>query len=47
MQCVSSIKSSLDYIVNPETAEVCIITYDSSVHFYSLPEDPNADPTVY
>lgn len=43
---LSSIKSCLDSVIYPELTFVCLVTYDSSVQFYSLPLDESAQPTV-
>jgi hypothetical protein len=36
----------LDYIQCPETAQLCFITYDINIHFYNMPQDPNAEPNI-
>lgn len=46
-QVVQSVKMSLDYIQCPERTQVCFITFDVNIHFYSLPPgNPQGDPTV-
>jgi protein transport protein SEC24 len=43
---ISSIKSCLESVVQPEVTSVVIVTYDSAIHFFSLSQDENADPTI-
>jgi len=43
---LSSIKSCLDSVINPEATEIAIVTYDSTIHFFTMPTDENADPTI-
>lgn len=43
---LSSIKSCLDSVLYPELTFVGLVTYDSTIHFFALPQDENAEPTV-
>ena len=36
----------MESIVQPEITNVCVITYDSTINFYSIPLDENAEPTI-
>ena len=45
-QVVQSIKMSLDYLANPEHTQLCIITYDTNIHFYHLSQDVNGEPNI-
>ena len=45
-QIIQSVKMCFDYIPNAEHARVAFITYDVNIHFYSLKEDPNAEPSI-
>ena len=45
-QSLTSIKSSLESMPQPEKTKVCVATYDQSIMFYTL-ADENAEPQVY
>ena len=45
-QSLSSIKSSLESMQQPEKTRVCVATYDQSIMFYTL-ADENAEPQIY
>ena len=42
---IQSLKLCLDYFQNPERTSVCIMTYDTNIHFYNLP-NTHAEPSV-
>ena len=43
---LSSIKSCMENIVQPDISNICIVTFDSTIHFFSIPADENAEPTI-
>ena len=44
---ISSIKSALDYIPNPERTEVVVLSFNSSIQFYAAKANkPESDPTL-
>jgi Sec23/Sec24 trunk domain len=43
---VQSVKMCLDYMPHPEGTQLCFITYDVNVHFYSLPMNQECEPTI-
>ena len=43
---LSSIKSCLESVLYPETTNIGLVTYDSTIHFFSLPLDESAEPTI-
>ena len=45
-QVVQSIRAAIDYIPNPENSDIAIITFDVTVHYYVMPEDPKNDPSI-
>ena len=44
-QVVQSIKMSLDYFQNAEKTQVCFITYDVNIQFYTIPLS-GGEPTL-
>lgn len=45
-QAVNTIKQSLDYLVNGAQTDVTFMTFDQQMQFYSLPQDPNGEPSI-
>lgn len=43
---LSSIKSCIDSVLKPEVTSICIVTYDSTINFFQIPQDENAEPTI-
>lgn len=43
---LSSIKSCLESFLYPDLTWISIVTFDSSIHFFTLPKDENSEPTI-
>ena len=45
-QSLQSIKSCLDTLTQPEITRVCLATYDVTIQFYVMANDPNGEPQI-
>lgn len=45
-QCLTSVKDTLESLPYPDDTSICVATFDSAIHFYLMPQDENAEPTV-
>lgn len=45
-QIMSSIQSLLDFIPSPELTRVCIVTYDSGINYFRVPDDLSKDLSI-
>ena len=45
-QSIQSIKSCLESLPSSEYTKVCIATYDVTIQFYQMPQDPNGEPLI-
>lgn len=45
-QTIQSIKSCLESLPYPEMTKVCFGTFDVTIQFYQMPQDPNGEPLI-
>lgn len=45
-QALQSIRTSLESLPMPDLTRVCLVTYDSSLQFYVMAQNPNAEPLI-